>query len=233
MAKNRSRELDDEDDDEPRPRKKVRREEDDEDEPRPVKKRPRPVDEDDDEDDRPRRKSRRDDDEDEDDERPRAKKKRAKSSSKGLIIGLSIGGGVLAIGVVVLLIVLLGGGGGGGADAIVSEYISINNELADILNTVKDQNSAQAAAPRMEQVADKLTALAARARAINLSPEERARVFANSGPQIQQSLKRMQAASVTAVMSSRGAQPYMMATSKLLAAQLQVSQTFLGGMGGM
>ena len=52
---------------------------------------------------RPRKRNR---DEDEDD-RPRRKKEK-KRSKKGLIIGLSVGGGVLAIGLVVLLIVLFG-----------------------------------------------------------------------------------------------------------------------------
>jgi hypothetical protein len=54
---------------------------------------------------RPRRK--RDRDREEDDDRPRRKKEK-KRSKKGLIIGLSIGGGVLAAGLTVLLIVLLG-----------------------------------------------------------------------------------------------------------------------------
>ena len=53
----------------------------------------------------PRRKRNRDRDEDE--ERPRRKGGEQKSK-KGLIIGLSVGGGVLAVGLVILLFVLLG-----------------------------------------------------------------------------------------------------------------------------
>jgi outer membrane protein assembly factor BamE (lipoprotein component of BamABCDE complex) len=60
---------------------------------------------DEDDEDRPRR-SREDD---EDDDRPRRKSR--KSGGSGLVIGLSIGGGLLLIGGVVLAIVLLSGGG--------------------------------------------------------------------------------------------------------------------------
>ena len=62
---------------------------------------------------RPGARARGDDYEDEDDfDRPRKKKK---AGSKGLIIGLSVGGGVLVLAIVglVLFFVLKGGGGGG------------------------------------------------------------------------------------------------------------------------
>ena len=61
---------------------------------------------DDAEDERPRRKRTREMEDDEDD-RPR-RRGANKRSKKGLIIGLSVGGGVLAVGLVILLIVLLG-----------------------------------------------------------------------------------------------------------------------------
>jgi hypothetical protein len=69
--------------------------------PRPGRSRER--DEDEDFEERPRRKRSRERDEE---DRPRGKS-RPKQSKKGLIIGLSIGGGVLVVGVIVLLVFLL------------------------------------------------------------------------------------------------------------------------------
>lgn len=86
----RSRASDDFDDPDERPRRRSR-EEDDYDDP----------------DERPRRRRR---DEEEDDDRPRRRKKKKEAgSSKGLIIGLSLGGVGLLVGGVVLFFVLRGG----------------------------------------------------------------------------------------------------------------------------
>jgi hypothetical protein len=60
---------------------------------------------------RPQRRRSRDDDYDDYEPPPRGRRRRSRSGKKGLIIGLSVGGSILVIGVIVLLIVLLSRGG--------------------------------------------------------------------------------------------------------------------------
>jgi|SRR6516164_4991400 len=97
----------------------ARRNDDDDYDDRPRRLRPAADDDDDVEDrvssrKRPGARARGDDYDDEDDyDRPRKKKK---AGSKGLIIGLSVGGGVLVVAIVVVLILVLKGGRGRGGE---------------------------------------------------------------------------------------------------------------------
>ena len=139
--------------------------EDDDDEPAP-RKSARSRDRDEDEDDRSRsarggKKRPRDrDDEDEDEDRPRRKKK--KKSKAGLIWVLVLGGVALLAGGVVLILVLVLGGTT--YESATRESMSIMEDWAAILETVKDQESAKAAVPRLERIASRFESLQKRAK---------------------------------------------------------------------
>lgn len=99
-------------DDEPAPR---RRRSYDRDEDRPVRRERVRRDDFDDDDDRPRRRR------DADDDRPRSIRKKSSGSNKGLVLGLSIGGGVLGV-ILIGLVLFLTLRGGGSADGLVGRW---------------------------------------------------------------------------------------------------------------
>ena len=141
--------------------------EDDDDEPAP-RKSSRSRDRDEDEDDRAdspsarggKKRPRDRDDEDEDEDRPRRKKK--KKSKAGLIWVLVLGGVALLAGGVVLILVLVLGGTT--YESATRESMSIMEDWAAILETVKDQESAKAAVRRLERIASRFESLQKRAK---------------------------------------------------------------------
>lgn len=91
--------------------------------------------------------------------KPKKKKKKGKSSGSGmgLIIGLSVGGLILVGGLVWGVMFLLNSGIlGSKHETIIKNMISNMNELASALESVKDEGSAAAAAPRIVSTAGKL-----------------------------------------------------------------------------
>ena len=114
-----------------------------------------------------RPKRRNEDDEADDSERPRRrgkrKSKRPTKSNQGLIIGIVAGGMLvllLIVGVVVLLIFFMGGGNYGKWEALVKKHAKIQDDLANVLQLVKDQPSAKKAVPEINGLTDQLEALA-------------------------------------------------------------------------
>jgi len=63
------------------------------------------------------------------------------------------GGGLLLIGLIVLIIYMLGGGGDS-HNAVAKDFVSILKESTAILETVKDEASAKAAAPKIDALAE-------------------------------------------------------------------------------
>jgi hypothetical protein len=131
---------------------------------------------DDDRDDRRGGRRRNDDawDDDYDGRRPR---RRAKKSSKALILWLCIGGGGALVAATVLIILLLVLGGSS-HDSVMREIIALVNEGASVLESVKDRESAKAAAPKLNSIADRAEKLKKRAEALpQLSLEEQKRLI--------------------------------------------------------
>lgn len=141
----------DDDDDERPPQRRRRDEDEDDDRSRSRRRR------DEDDDDRDRSRRRRDPDE-EDDDRPR-RYRRAGGSKLWLWLGLG-GGVVVAAGVVVLLIVLLGGSS---HESVARELISIMEDLAGTLETVKDPASAKTAATAVDSLVKRVESVGERA----------------------------------------------------------------------
>jgi hypothetical protein len=186
------------------------------DEDRPRRKRTPRDEEDGDDEVRSRRRRR---DEDEDDPSPDRLTSRGNQGGKGLIVGLSIGGGILLLGVVVLLVLLLGGFMDG-PDAVVGDYIKINQEMSDIFDTIKDPSSAREAAPRLQAIAAQLQVLGQRSAKLKMEDKKQAKEKRKS--EVEQSIQRMQGASGRAMMNAKGDKDFMMATSFILNAQAQL-----------
>ena len=106
------------------------------------------------------------DEEEEQEEAPKPKKKKKKqgSSGSGLAIGLSVGGLILlgALGYGVYFLIsngFLGGILGSKHESVIKSLISNLEEMASVLESVKDESSAQAAAPRIVTIYSKLVDL--------------------------------------------------------------------------
>ena len=100
------------------------------------------------------------DEEEEQEEAPKPKKKKKKQSGSGsgLAIGLSVGGiillGALGYGVYFLI---SNGFLGSKHESVIKSLISNIEEMASVLESVKDESSAQAAAPRIVTISGKLS----------------------------------------------------------------------------
>jgi hypothetical protein len=179
----------------------------DEDEDRPARRKRRPE-------------SRREDEEDDEDDRPvrRKKKRKKKGISAGLLIGL-IGGGVAVLaGIGVLLIFLLGGGGSPYSrhEAAAREVIALMNELAAALESVKDQNSARAAASRINSVCDRMEALSRRVKALpKLTAEEDRKLQNSLKGDMDAIAQRVVVATPQAAANARGEQTLVAAAKRL------------------
>ena len=94
--------------------------------------------------------------------KPKKKKKKQSGSGSGLAIGLSVGGLILlgALGYGVYFLIsngFLGGILGSKHESIIKSLISNLEEMASVLESVKDESSAQAAAPRIVTISGKLS----------------------------------------------------------------------------
>ena len=205
-----------EDEDDDLPRKKKRRDEDDEedDDDRPRKKR---RDEDDEDDDDPPRKKRRDDDDDDDEDRPiRFKKKKRKKHQKSnqvFILSLAGGGGLLLAIIVGLIIFMFWGNE---REKIMREQISIMNDMAALLEGVKDSDSAKAAAPRVEKIASRFQELKKRADAAGKATEaEGERLAKEFGLELKTSTERLIKAGFKAAAACQGEETFVNAFKKM------------------
>jgi uncharacterized coiled-coil protein SlyX len=94
--------------------------------------------------------------------KPKKKKKKQSGSGSGLAIGLSVGGLILlgALGYGVYFLIsngFLGSILGSKHESIIKSLISNLEEMASVLESVKDESSAQAAAPRIVTISGKLS----------------------------------------------------------------------------
>lgn len=93
--------------------------------------------------------------------KPKKKKKKQSGSGPGLAIGLSVGGLILlgAMGYGVYFLIsngFLGGILGSKQESVIKSLISNLEEMASVLESVKDESSAQAAAPRIVTISGNL-----------------------------------------------------------------------------
>jgi hypothetical protein len=190
----------DEEDDRPRSKKKSRRgEDDDEDEDRPAKRK-------------------RDDDEEEDDEddRPRGKKKKAKAKGGGIPmwVWLAVGGGGLAVvGLVVVLIFALGGSA---HESVIRGVISCMSDLADALESVKDKDSAKAAAPKINKICDRMEELAKKGKSLGEPPTAEAeRLEKKYKPELEKQMKRLVAAQMKVALAGGNDPDFQKAIQRL------------------
>ena len=162
----------------------------------------------------PRRKRARDRAEDDDDDsdenerrRPRKKKARARQGmSPALLWGLIGGGALVLVGAIVVVVILLAGGGGarGQHEAAAKEMVQIINDLVSAVESVKDPDSARAAAVKVHQSLDRMEALANRIKALpKITQAEEAELKAKLDPQMIPLQQRMQKASFQAGRNAR------------------------------
>lgn len=185
-----------------------------------VKSKARRGPDDEEDDDRPRRRRDEEDEEEEFEERPRRRKKARK---KAPILLWSVIGGSLAVLVAgIVTIVLLASRSRGSAleqhEAAVREAIAVSNELGAALETVKDKDSARAAAAKINQICDRMEALARRERSLpRLTAEENLRLQNLVNAEVNAMKQRLTAAGFQAGMNSQGEPSFVAAARRLQA----------------
>lgn len=91
--------------------------------------------------------------------RPSRKKrprKRKSSGSRGLMIGLAVGGGVAALALVLVLVLTVFRTS---HDSLAGSLVSELEAMADTMDSIKDIDSAKAAVPRLERQGDRMVEL--------------------------------------------------------------------------
>jgi predicted Zn finger-like uncharacterized protein len=160
-----------------------------------------------------RRASRDDDDEDDYDDRPSRKKGR-KKKSRALFLTLCIGGPILGIGILFLVLILCG--------VFENKYvkqmkegIKLNNELADILESVKDAESAKAAVPKLEEFAAKASEFVKKQRGMGVPSPSEAEAAMQYAPEHNQALQRVSRARFAVLKYIQNDQAFSTALNKV------------------
>lgn len=196
--KSRTRPRDEEDEEEPRPRGRSRREEGEDEEAPPPRRRPR------------------DGEEEEADRRPR-RRKRARSGN-AVVLWVGIGGAVAMVallGVVVLVVLWSLGNSSAQQEKALQEEIQMVREFRQILEGVKDQNSARTAAAQLNALTDRMDAYGQRARKLTKIPQtEVNRLKAKYKPELDQLQQEIQKVAFQAGLNSRGEASFMSALMK-------------------
>jgi hypothetical protein len=141
------------------------------------------------------------DDEEEQEESPKPKKKKKKQggSGSGLAIGLSVGGlillGALGYGVYFLI---SNGFLGSKHENVIKSLISNMEEMASVLESVKDESSAQAAAPRIVSITEKLLELQKTMKELKLDKVQDERLKNKYEEKLRSAVKRMAPAATNA-----------------------------------
>ena len=141
------------------------------------------------------------DEEEEQEEAPKPKKKKKKQSGSGsgLAIGLSVGGiillGALGYGVYFLI---SNGFLGSKHESVIKSLISNIEEMASVLESVKDESSAQAAAPRIVSITEKLLELQKTMKELKLDKVQDERLKNKYEEKLRSAVKRMAPAATNA-----------------------------------
>jgi len=75
-----------------------------------------------------------------------------------------------------VVLAVCGGCNSGSADDVMKDTVSTMNEMADVLDTIKDQESAKAARPKLENLLQRLKDLKAKADKIKVTKSEEERL---------------------------------------------------------
>jgi uncharacterized protein (TIGR03066 family) len=103
-----------------------------------------------------------------------------------------------------------------GHDAVAKDMIKALSELSDVLESVKDRDTARAAAPKIEAGAEKLEAVARRGEKLKEpSKEEQERLMKKYGPELEKQFPRYLAATLAAGQKSGGDPDFLKAMKKL------------------
>lgn len=131
--------------------------------------------------------------------KPKKKKKKQSGSRSGLAIGLSVGGlillGALGYGVYFLI---SNGFLGSKHESVIKSLISNMEEMASVLESVKDESSAQAAAPRIVIITEKLLELQKTMKELKLDKVQDERLKNKYEEKLRSAVKRMAPAATNA-----------------------------------
>jgi predicted Zn finger-like uncharacterized protein len=183
----------------------------------------RHADDESDDDERPGRRRRREEEDDEGEDRPvRRKKRRKKAAGSGgtivLTVALVMGGLVVlgGLGVGIYFAVHALADSYGKNEAAAKETISVLNELADALESVKDPPSARLAAARIEAVCDRMEQLATRIKGLpKLSPEDDKKLEQQFKAEITRINERIVKVAFQAGVNSKAEPAFMSAANRL------------------
>jgi hypothetical protein len=93
--------------------------------------------------------------------------------------------------VIVGLGLALCAGCGDSPDSLMKDTLSNMKEMSGVLQSVKDEASAKAAAPKLKAIGARMQDLAKRGKDMNLSPEQQTALMEKYKPQMEEAVKGM------------------------------------------
>jgi predicted Zn finger-like uncharacterized protein len=169
-----------------------------------------------------RSRGREEDDDDLDDRPVRRKRRRKKTAGSGaqvgLIVALVVGGLVVfaGVGTAIFFGVRALSGAYEKHEAAVKELLSMMTELADALETVKDQGTARVAAARIQRVCDRMEQLEASIQALpRLNGADEQRLSKKYDPEFQKIYQRTLKVAFEAAANAQGEPEYVTANLRL------------------
>jgi hypothetical protein len=105
---------------------------------------------------------------------------------------------MLTLGVVLVAACGLGGCGGSKAENAIKESIATVNEMAQALESVKDDASADAAIPRLQKAAQRFQEIAKQRAAFKLDPTEEKRLQEQYMPEMSKAMQKLIVAATSA-----------------------------------
>jgi hypothetical protein len=118
------------------------------------------------------------------------------------------------------MVVSMSGCSGSKHEGVMKDTISVMDEISVALESVKDKDSAKAAAPKIEAAADKLEALKKKAKDMgDPSKEEQEKLLKEYTPKLMAAAARMAKAGQEAGVKAAGEPTFMKAIEKMSKAQ--------------
>jgi hypothetical protein len=107
------------------------------------------------------------------------------------------------------------GGGYSKAEEATKEMLSSMNDISAALESVKDKETAKAAAPKIEAAVERLKAATKKAEGVKGTQADKEKLEKEYMPKIQEASTRMMQASMTAAVASGGDPTFLKAIGKM------------------
>jgi hypothetical protein len=111
---------------------------------------------------------------------------------------------VLGCGLALVLVCGVSGCGSSAAEQTMKDTIAAENELADIMEGIKDDASAEAAIPKMEKVGERMKEIVRKVKSLKMTKDEEKKLQEKYKPEMEKMQERLKNATMNLVKKAPG-----------------------------